>query len=317
MIISASRRTDIPAFYGEWFMNRLKEGFALVRNPRNPRRISRVPLSRELVDCIVFWTKNPAPMLERLAEIDRQGYPFYVQYTITAYGSDVEPKLPPKERLLDTFCRLSDLVGPRRVVWRYDPVVLNRDYPAERHAEMFEAMAGILAGRTRQCVFSFVDMYRRNRNSMRGVTDGDVSADAMRGLAVTLARLADSHGMVLSACTEDVDLSGCGVQRAACIDRALIERIIGLPVRAAKDPSQRKSCGCVESVDIGEYDSCPYGCRYCYATSDPRRVAANLRRHGPDSPILLGRPDERDVITDRQSRSCIVRQGSLLTGPPA
>lgn len=312
MIVSASRRTDIPAFYGEWFMNRLKAGFALVRNPRNPRRISRVPLSREVVDCMVFWTKNPAPMLERLAEVERLGYPFYVQYTITAYGGDVETRLPPKERLLETFRRLADMVGPDRVVWRYDPVVLNRDYPAERHAEIFDAMAGTLAGYTRQCVFSFVDMYRRNRNSMRGVMDGNMTEDAMRALSATLSALAGPRGMSLSACTEDVDLSGCGVSRAACIDRALIERILGLPLRASKDPSQRKSCGCVESVDIGEYDSCPYGCRYCYATSDARKVAVNVRRHDPESDVLLGYPGEGDVITERQGRSCVVRQGFLL-----
>ena len=312
MIVSASRRTDIPAFYGEWFMNRLAAGQVLVRNPRNPRRVSRVPLSRDLVDCIVFWTKNPAPMLERLAELEREGWPFYVQFTLTPYGADVETGLPPKERLLDAFCRLAALVGPERVVWRYDPVVLNAEYTAARHVEAFDAMSRILAGHTLRCVFSFVDLYRRNRNSLRGVTDGETPEEVMRALAGQLAGLAAARGLSLAACTEELDLSGCGVERAACIDKALIERIVGFPLQAGKDPSQRKSCGCVESVDIGEYDTCPYGCRYCYATSDGRKVAANVRRHDPTSPILAGRPDERDTMTDRRARSRVVRQGSLL-----
>lgn len=312
MIVSASRRTDIPAFYGEWFMNRLAAGQVLVRNPRNPRRISRVPLNRDLVDCIVFWTKNPGPMQDRLAVLDREGWPFYVQFTLTPYGADVETKLPPKERLLDAFRRLADQVGPDRVVWRYDPVVLNEEYPAARHVEDFGSLARALAGHTRRCVFSFVDLYRRNRNSLRGVTDGETPEDAMSALAADLAGLATEHGLRLAACTEELDLSGCGVERAACIDKALIEHIVGFPLRAAKDPSQRKSCGCVESVDIGEYDTCPYGCRYCYATSDARKVAANVRRHDPASPILVGRPEERDTITDRQARSRVVRQGSLV-----
>ncbi|MCH5277516.1 MAG: DUF1848 domain-containing protein [Desulfovibrionaceae bacterium] len=312
MIISASRRTDIPAFYGEWFMNRLNAGEVLVRNPRAPRRVSRVPLSRSQVDCLVFWSKNPAPMRERLTWLHREGWPLYVQFTLTPYGADVEPGVPPRQCLLDSFRRLADALGPDRVVWRYDPVLLNATYPAARHTEDFDRLSRALAGYTRRCVFSFVDMYRRNRPFLRAVADGEPTQESLRVLAAELAALAAARGLSLAACAEDLDLSDCGVERAACIDRALIEQITGTPLRAGKDPGQRASCGCVESVDIGEYDSCPYACRYCYATSHSRRVAARVRLHNPASPLLVGWPDERDTIIDRRVRSRVTRQGSLL-----
>ena len=311
MIISASRRTDIPAFYGEWFMNRLKAGEVLVRNPRVPRRVSRVPLSRNLVDCLVFWSKNPAPMREHLAWLHHEGWPLYVQFTLTPYGADVEPGLPPRPRLLDTFRGLADVLGPDRVVWRYDPVLLSAEYPAVRHLEAFDGMSRALAGYTRRCVFSFVDMYRCNRHFLRAVTDGEPGQESLRALATKLAALAAARGLSLAACSEDLDLSGCGVERAACIDRALIERITGAPVRARKDPGQRAHCGCVESVDIGAYDTCLHACRYCYARSNSGRVADNARLHDPASPLLVGWPDARDTIAERRARSCATRQGSL------
>lgn len=312
MIISASRRTDIPAFYGGWFMRRLNAGEVLVRNPRAPRRVSRVPLSRNLVDCLVFWTKNPAPMQESLTRLHREGWPLYVQFTLTPYGADVEPGVPPKAGLLDCFRRLVDALGPDRVVWRYDPVLLSDTYSAAHHIEAFAGMSRALAGYTRRCVFSFVDVYRRNRRFLHGMADDDPGQDALRALAAELASLAAARGLSLAACTEEPDLSDCGVERAACIDRALIEQITGAPLRAGKDPGQRAGCGCVESVDIGAYDSCQHACRYCYATSHSRLVADNVRFHDPASPLLIGWPDARDSITDRRVRSRVPGQCSLL-----
>lgn len=292
-------------------MKRLNAGEVLVRNPRAPRRVSRVPLSRNLVDCMVFWTKNPAPMRERLTWLHREGWPFYVQFTLTPYGPDVEPKLPPKSRLLDAFRWLADALGPDRVVWRYDPVLLNAEYPAGWHIGAFDRMSRTLAGYTRRCIFSFVDIYRCNRRFLRGVTDGEPGQAAQRALAVELVALAAAGGLRLAACTEGLDLSDCGVERAACIDKALIEHIIGVPLLAGKDPGQRAGCGCVESVDIGAYDSCPHACRYCYATSNSRRVAANVRLHDSASPLLVGWPDARDTITERRVRARAPHQGLL------
>lgn len=313
MIISASRRTDIPAFYGEWFMNRLRAGEVLVRHPRAPRRVSRVPLNRNLVDCLVFWSKNPAPMQNRLTWLHREGWPLYVQFTLTPYGAGVEPGVPPESRLLDSFRRLADALGPDRLVWRYDPVLLTAEYPAAWHLEAFDRMSRALAGYTRRCVFSFVDMYRCNRPFLRGMGGGEPGQDALYALTARMAALAAACGLSLAACSEELDLSGCGVERAACIDKALIERITGAPVRARKDPGQRARCGCVESVDIGAYDTCPHACRYCYASSNSGRIADNMRLHDPASPLLVGWPDTRDVITGRRVGPRTASQGSLLS----
>ena len=157
MILSVSRRTDIPAYYSAWFLNRLAEGFVLVPNPHNPRQLSRIPLSPETVDCIVFWTKNPAPMLDALPRIEAAGYPFYFQFTLTPYGPRTEPGLPPKEELVRAFWALSRRLGPKRVVWRYDPVMVDGRYPTAWHLERFEALCNALEGAAERCVFSFVD----------------------------------------------------------------------------------------------------------------------------------------------------------------
>ena len=156
MIISASRRTDIPAFYSEWLLNRLKEGYALVANPRNALRFSRVSLNPQTVDCLVFWTKNPAPMLPKLDEITAMGYPFYFQFTLTPYGQDIEQNLPDKKTLLQTFQALSRLLGAKRVIWRYDPVILTAQMNIEYHLQCFETFASALEGYTHRCIFSFL-----------------------------------------------------------------------------------------------------------------------------------------------------------------
>lgn len=308
MIVSVSRRTDIPALYGAWFMGRLQEGFALVRNPYNPSRISRVSLSSDIVDCLVFWSKNPAPMLPLLPKVKAMGYPFCVQFTLTGYGADMEPGLPTRQERRDTFCRLVDMIGPERVVWRYDPVILNAEYSVSRHAAMFEELADALHGYTRRCVFSFVDMYRKNRTRMRGVVDPSVDDAARRVLVVNMAETAKAHGMRLAACSEELDWRALDVEPSACIDKQWIESAVGLSLRVGKDANQRKKCGCMESVDIGAYDSCSHACRYCYANKSPDKVNANVARHDTASPLLLGWPDPLADITERAAKSEKIRQ---------
>ncbi len=299
MIISASRRTDIPAWHAEWLLNRLRAGEVLVRNPFRPTRISRVALSPKNVDCLVFWTKNPGPMLPLLEEIDAMGYPYYFQFTLTPYGTDLETGLPPKEELVRMFRRLSKRLGSKRVIWRYDPVVVCEAYPLSYHIESFGRLARALEGAAQRCVFSFFDAYpglgKLGRTWERGLTP-----DGMDRLAAAFAAAAQERGMELVTCAEQGDYSRYGVRHGACIDREWIEGILGVPLEyeKGKNTGQRSCCGCMESVDIGVYGTCRNGCRYCYAGG-----GKHFGVFDTGAPLLDGWPGMGDTVYDRPVRS--------------
>ena len=306
MIISASRRTDIPSFYSEWFVNRLREGYALIQNPRNPQRLGRVELSPDKVDCIVFWTKNPLPMFDALDAIDRMGYQYYFEFTLTPYDRRIERKLPPKERLLEIFSRLSDRIGPNRVDWRYDPILMNKNVPREYHFEHYEKMCDALHSKTTRCVISFIDHYRHVKD-VQPMHEDDILA-----IAEGFSRIAKKYNFSLYTCAEAIDLEQFGISHAACIDKKKIESIIGTAIEAKKDDGQRPACGCIASVDIGAYDTCPHGCVYCYATTNQGLVARKVHTHDPQSPLLTGGPRGDELVTDRTSSSQKVRQFTLF-----
>lgn len=310
MIISASRRTDIPAFYAGWFERRVEEGFLLVRNPMNARQVSRVSLSPDVVDCIVFWTKNPRPMFDHLDCLD--GRPYYFQFTITGYGRDVEPRVPEKRgELLETFRELSRRIGAHRVIWRYDPILFNGVYSPEYHIRAFRSISAALEGFTERCVISFVDLYARNRGRMGALGLSELPERELRGLVSEMVSIASARGMAVESCAESIDLSDCGVRHGSCIDARLIERIVGAPLKVGKDPAQRAACGCVASIDVGAYDSCRNGCVYCYATRGADAVARTCARFDPASPLLCDQLREGDVVTDRKMVSLLERQLGL------
>lgn len=310
MIISASRRTDIPAYYTPWFLNRVREGYVLVRNPMNIHQVSRVSISSDVVDGIVFWSKNPAPMLSKLDEL--RDYMYYFQFTLTAYGQDIEPNVPDKERIvIPTFQRLSDTIGPERVIWRYDPIFLSAKYTVDYHIKCFEALAKRLSPYTKQCVISFLDFYRNTAKRMSAVGLQDFPADTQRILAKAFSEIGKNYGLKLSTCSEQIDLSAYGVGHAHCIDSGLFEKLLNCPLKLGKDKNQRTECGCMESIDIGAYDTCSHGCLYCYATSSEKSVSSNREKHIPHSPLLLGELRPEDKITEKKVNSCKIMQISL------
>ena len=310
MIISASRRTDIPSYYSDWFLGRLEAGFVCTRNPMNPKQVSRVSLDPDVVDGIVFWTKNPAPMLNRLPELE--GYPYYFQVTMTSYGPDLEPGVPGKnDVVIPAFQRLSREIGPERVIWRYDPVLLSPKYTIEYHARWFEAMARKLAGYTDRCVLSFLDDYRHLGKVSQKLGFRAPDRREMRELAEKFAETAQRYGLTLQTCAEAIDLSEFGITHGRCIDSALFERITGQPFDRRKDPNQRSECGCMTAVDIGLYDTCPNGCRYCYANHDRKTVEENMAKHDPDSPFLIGGFMDGDIIKSAEQKSWIREQISF------
>ncbi len=299
MILSVSRRTDVPSFYFDWFVNRLREGWLLVRNPFNPSRVSRVALSPGAVECIVFWTKNPAPMLDKLDALE--GYPYYIQYTLNAYGKDMEGRLPELAKRLDVFLRLSEKLGSERVVWRYSPVLLNGEYTEDFHCEAFEKLAGALRGHTLQCKLSIIELYRKIRSRMeaRGVAEPDEGQSY--ALAGQLRAIAARNDIVLSACGKP-DLRPAGIPASSCVDGELIRKITGRAMAFRKDPGQRGVCNCVESVDIGTYHTCLNGCAYCYANHSHASAARGAARYDPRSPFLCDAPRPDDIVTDRKIR---------------
>lgn len=314
MIISASRRTDIPTYYSEWFFNRLREGDVLVRNPMNARQISRISLSPEAVDGIVFWTKNPVPMLSRLGELEP--YPYYFQFTLTAYGRDVEPNLPGKNGvLIPAFQELSRMAGRERVVWRYDPIFLSDRYTVEYHCRYFRVLAAKLGEYTEKCTVSFLDFYRSTARNMRSLHIREMTAAQQREMMERFSEIAGEYGLYIDTCSEAISLEDLGISHASCVDRERLERIGGYRLKVGRDRNQRKECGCAASVDIGAYDTCGNGCLYCYATDSPPRAAERVRAHRPDSPILFGTVGPEDVIREREAVSLREQQLSLFDLP--
>ena len=309
MILSVSRRTDIPNYYADWFYNRIKEGFLYVRNPMNFHQVSRIVLSPDLVDCIVFWTKNPEPMMARLHELS--DYMYYFQFTLTGYARDIEPNIPhKKDKMIPVFQRLSETIGSSRVVWRYDPIFFNDIYTQEYHLRAFEQIADALAGYTRRCVISFVDTYAKNKVAIRKLKvqepflgNGQEDSGFIQNLRIFAARLSDiahRNGMGIATCAEKIDLSDCGIAHSSCIDRTLVEEITGYAIDVGKDKNQRAECGCVESIEVGTYHTCLNGCKYCYANDSWEKAKKNFKIFDANSPLLCGRIEDDDKITERK-----------------
>ncbi len=292
MIISASRRTDIPAFYTKWFMNRVRAGFCTVPNPFNPNQISNVSLAPENVDLFVFWTRNPKPLIPHLKELNTRGYSYYFLYTLMDNPRILDPKSPSPEISLDTFRGLSDLIGPEKIIWRYDPIVLSNITGIEFHKQKFESIADALRGYTFRCIISFVDIYRKIEGRLKGLNDGgfilkELNDSNLSDLLGFLVRIARKNGMEITSCASKKDLADFGIPAGKCIDDIYISRIFGEKFDLKKDPYQRKNCNCVSSRDIGMYDSCLYECQYCYATTSFDRAKINHKKHNPDSQSLL------------------------------
>ena len=307
MIISASRRTDIPTYYSNWFFNRIMNGYVLVRNPINTHQISKIPLNPDVVDGIVFWTKNPIPMLDRFNVL--REYMYYFQFTLNSYAQDVETHVPNKQKhIIPAFKKLSDMIGPDRVIWRYDPIFLNDTYTPEYHIRYFEKIAKELSPYTKKCAISFIDFYRNTSKNVSDLSLHDFPEEAQKDLAKELAAIAHSYGLLIDTCAEGIELQEYGIGHARCIDDRLLSKLLDCPLDIRKDKSQRLACGCVESIDIGAYDTCRNGCKYCYANYSEKTVCSNFARHIPDSPLLFGEVGPDDKITERKVMSCKVNQ---------
>lgn len=313
MIISASRRTDIPAFYSDWFVNRVREGFLLVRNPFNAHQITRVSLNPEDVEMFVFWTRNPSKLMDFLPVMDEKGYRYYFQYTITGYPRAIEKSVPNPLRAVETFTDLSQKIGRDKVVWRYDPILLSNLLPLNEHKRLFSKIAGMLAGKTNRVVISFADFYKKTELNLKLVgglicEDITLQQEQLLELSAYMAKIAQTHGMDIKSCAEAVDVAQVGIMHGKCIDDSLIKEVFGLSLEGKKDRGQREECGCIKSIDIGVYNTCLHGCSYCYANFNHNTVIKNQQKHDPSSPFLLGGVEGVDPVLLSGDRS----QGSLF-----
>lgn len=307
MVINTGQRTDIPAFYSEWFANRLKSGYVCVRNPYDPGQVSRYRLDPSVVDIIGFCTKNPAPMFPYMELLKEYGQYWFM--TITPYGRDIEPNVPDKHRLLDDFRRLSDFVGVDAVGWRYDPIFISERYTVEYHLHAFEQMAEALDGYTKTVVISFIDMYpkvRRNFPEAKGVSHDDRML-----LGIEMIKTAGQHGMTVKPCAEGNELAPYGADCSGCMKISDYEKAIGMRLNAPKKKGARAECACYLSCDIGAYNICRHLCRYCYANTESSKVMELSDMHDPESPFIIGNYREGDRIHDVPQESWIDGQESF------
>lgn len=308
MILHTGLRTDIPAFYTEWFVNRLNEGFVMVRNPYNPLQVTKYRISPDVVDVISFCTKNPAPFLPYLDLL--RGYGQYWFVTITPYGKEIEPNVPEKETVMKAFQELSKKVGIASIGWRYDPIFISADYPLERHICEFEQMARALSGYTTTCVISFIDLYQKVLRNFPEVRE--VKKDQRIALAKEFVRIGKQYGMTIKSCAEGTELVLYGVDCSGCMTASVFEQAVGCPLNIPKVKGARSECGCLLGCDIGAYNTCGHLCRYCYANYDAETVLNNLKHHNPASPLLLGELSKEDVIHEAKQESWKDLQLKLL-----
>lgn len=299
MILNTGSRTDIPAYYSDWFYHRIKAGYVLVRNPYYPTQITKYRLSPDVIDVMVFCTKNPQPMLDRLSLLSAFDTFWFV--TITPYGAEIEPHVPPKEQVIASFRQLSAAVGSSRISWRYDPVFITDKYSVACHIEQFHQMAEALFGYTTQCVVSFIDLYEKTKRNFRGIRS--VTSREQDTLTEAFSQIAKRNDLQIHLCCENKSLVRENVDADGCMSKTVFEKALGCRLDVPKKKAARSECSCLLGADIGAYNTCEHGCLYCYANYDKETVAKNRKLHNALSPLLIGEVSGQDVIKPAEQKS--------------
>lgn len=304
MIINVGGRTDIVNYYSEWLMNRIKDGFAYSRNPLFQNNVSKISLMPEDVDCLMFCSKNYKPMMKYMEEINNK-YRIICHYTITAYDRDVEPNVPSADKSIKTLIELSQIVGKEKVLWRYDPILLTKKYTIEKHLETFEYMAKQIAPYVQRCIFSFVEMYKKLDYNMPEIipfTEED-KIKILKGIG----EISKKYNLYTQTCGTDENNEKYGIHVSGCTTPEILEKANNVKYKTVRAKPMRKGCHCIPSRDIGAYDTCLNGCKYCYANKRPDLAKENVKLHDKNSPLLLGKIKETDKITESKPSSLIVQ----------
>lgn len=299
MIINTGMRTDIPAFYSTWLLNRIKEGYVYVRNPYYKSQVTKYSLSPDVVDCLAFCTKNPHPLISHLSELDEYNQFWFV--TITPYGKNIEPNVPNKMQVIEDFKKLSDHIGVDSVALRYDPIFIDNNFNVEKHIECFNRLLSHLKGYTHDCTISFLDLYekvRRNAPNLRPPTE-----EEEKKIAEAFSKIGSKYNIQIHACCEKDYLKDYGIDITGCMSQEIVEKAISNKLNVPKLNSKRQGCNCVLGNDIGAYNTCAHLCKYCYANANPGLVKENMKRHIPTSPFLIGKEEPDDKITEAKQKS--------------
>lgn len=309
MIINTGQRTDIPAFYSKWFINRIREGYVLVRNPYYPSLVTKFLLNPDVVDVIGFCTKNPRPMFKYLDELKPFGQFWYI--SITGFDKDIEPNVPSIDQVIEDFKFLSYKVGKNAIALRYTPIIINEKYTLQRHIDTFEYITSKLEGYTSLAVFGFVDIYDKLKRNHPEIIDCDDSLKII--IAKEFLKIANKHHMELRLCSKEKWLSSYGIDVNGCMRLEDYERAIGFSLTPTKKMEARKGyCSCYLSSDIGSYNSCLNLCSYCYANGNSNLVLSNFKKHDEDSPFLIGNISPDDKIRLAKQESWKEIQGKLF-----
>ena len=308
MIINTGSRTDTVQYYSEWLLKRFQEGFVYSRNPLFPNKVTRYELNPDVVDCVVFCSKNYEPILERLPEITNK-FNTYFYYTITAYEKDVEPNVPDIGDSIETLIKLSKLVGAKRIAWRYDPILLTEKYTKKRHYETFDYMTQKLSPYIDRCIFSFVEMYKKLKTNMPEIivlTENDKDE-----IAKNIGLIAQKHNILLQTCATLENYDKYNILQSGCMTAEILGKANDITFRKINHSGNRKGCRCMESRNIGDYDKCPNGCKYCYANQNPEIAKKNFEKHNIESPLILGGLNPTDEITQSTQKSFLVKHKQL------
>jgi len=290
MILMVSGRTDIPAFYSEWFMNRIHEGYIDVRNPFYPKLVNRIMIDD--IDLFFFCTKNPIPIVDKLKEINK---PIYFHVTLTPYKKDIEPNVPDKTKVIEAIKKISDQIGKDNIVVRFDPIFINDKYTVDYHIKAFEKVCTLLDGYINRILISFIDDYKNVRHNLNTLKYRELTEDDYERIGLNFSRIADEHHMYVHTCFEERDLTEYGFVKEDCLSKELAYKLTG-----KKYPKwhARKGnlCNCVKMTDIGVYNTCMHMCKYCYANFDEKKVKENNLKHNPNSSLLIGELTKEDEI---------------------
>ena len=304
MIINTGSRTDTVQYYSEWLLKRFQEGFVYSRNPLFLNKVTKYELNPEVVDCVIFCSKNYEPILERLHEItDRFNTYFY--YTITAYGKDIEPNVPSIEDSIETLIKLSEIVGAKRIAWRYDPILLTEKYTKNRHYETFDYMSEKLSPYIDRCIFSFVEMYKKLKTNMPEIIL--LTPEDKDEIAKNIGLIAKKNKILLQTCATLENYEKYNIIQSGCITAEILGTANGVTFSNIKHSGNRKGCRCMENRNIGDYDTCPNGCKYCYANQNPQIARKNYEKHNIDSPLILGGLNPTDEISQSSQRSFLIK----------
>ncbi len=304
MIINTGSRTDTVQYYTEWLLKRFEEGFVYSRNPLFPNKVTKYELDPEVLDCVIFCSKNYEPILPHIKLISDR-FNTYFHYTITAYGKDIEPNVPSIDESIETLIKLSEIIGKHRIAWRYDPILLTEKYTKDVHYETFEYMTEKISPHIDRCIFSFVEMYKKLKTNMPEIIL--LNQNDKNEIAKNIGGIAKKYGMIIQTCATNGNYEQYGIKPSGCMTSEILGNANNVTFKKIRHSGTRHDCNCMENRNIGDYDTCPNGCKYCYANQNPEIALENYKKHKPDCDMILGNLKETDEVNQSVQKSFLLR----------